>query len=606
MTKIFHKFRSLKRPKMKNLNIVKQLKKHTKYRNTTSKKKNFKGKVIDGLHELYTLTAGMMLGIRSTIGRSTYFDKEGLTLDDFNHVDKMIFPAAGSNKPPYFTPPHSLVHTFKFKSYTPKVFERIREYFGIDRANYMLSVCGNYNFLEFISNSKSGQFFFYSHDGKYMIKTQTKEENKFLKKILPHYYQYMTENPHSFVCRILGMHRVKMYHLRRKVHFVIMESVFDTPQEIHTIYDLKGSLVGRESTKEARAKGCVLKDMDLINDNRKFHLGSKKEDFMTQIEKDAQFLASLNIMDYSLLVGIHDRSKRESIPPVSNDATMPSTTPHSNTPFRRMLAKQQREGDDEENIMKDISRSNDSNDNTDTDNNTINNTAIKAEISDENTNKDVLNQSKEMMRRPSVLFRKRSSTFDFSEDDNEDLEEFDEFDEYDFEYDDDDGDSELGEITNSEYIKSRGNINRILDDDEIRNSPDASPDKIEESQVLKLEGELVGRLFRSPDDIIAISNFSQKLDKSSHSQKHFTFGPGSCEQHPWTSRIDKGINSRSFEGRGNEIYYVGIIDILQQYNTHKKAEHFFKSFVNDSTLISAVCSKAYANRFADFLNKNID
>ena len=45
--------------------------------------------------------------------------------------------------------------------------------------------------------------------------------------------------------RIFGMHRVKMYHLRRKVHFVIMGTVFDTPEEIHTIYDLKGSTVGR-------------------------------------------------------------------------------------------------------------------------------------------------------------------------------------------------------------------------------------------------------------------------------------------------------------------------------------------------------------------------
>ena len=41
-----------------------------------------------------------------------------------------------------------------------------------------------------------------------------------------------------------GMHRVKMYHLRRKVHFVIMTSVFDTPEKIHTVYDLKGSLIG--------------------------------------------------------------------------------------------------------------------------------------------------------------------------------------------------------------------------------------------------------------------------------------------------------------------------------------------------------------------------
>ena len=28
--------------------------------------------------------------------------------------------------------------------------------------------------------------------------------------------------------------------------------------------------------------------------------------------------------------------------------------------------------------------------------------------------------------------------------------------------------------------------------------------------------------------------------------------------------------------RGNEIYYVGVIDILQQYNTGKRLENFFK------------------------------
>jgi 1-phosphatidylinositol-4-phosphate 5-kinase len=42
--------------------------------------------------------------------------------------------------------------------------------------------------------------------------------------------------------RSTGMHRVKMYHLRRKHHFVIMGSVFDTPMQIHTIFDLKGTV----------------------------------------------------------------------------------------------------------------------------------------------------------------------------------------------------------------------------------------------------------------------------------------------------------------------------------------------------------------------------
>jgi hypothetical protein len=135
-----------------------------------------------------------------------------------------------------------------------------------------------------------------------MIKTQTNEENRFMKRILPHYYRYVTENPHTFLVRIYGMHRVKMYHLNRKVHFVIMGSVFDTPCQINTIYDLKGSLVGRSATPEERASGGVLKDNDLILDGNKLKLGSKRDLFINQLEKDATFLSQLNIMDYSLLV----------------------------------------------------------------------------------------------------------------------------------------------------------------------------------------------------------------------------------------------------------------------------------------------------------------
>lgn len=138
-----------------------------------------------------------------------------------------------------------------------------------------------------------------------MIKTQTNEENKFMKRILPHYYRYVTEHPHTFLVRIYGMHRVKMYHLNRKVHFVIMGSVFDTPCQINTIYDLKGSLVGRSATPEERASGGVLKDNDLIADGVKLKLGSKRELFIMQLEKDATFLSQLNIMDYSLLVNCH-------------------------------------------------------------------------------------------------------------------------------------------------------------------------------------------------------------------------------------------------------------------------------------------------------------
>lgn len=53
---------------MKSLNLVKKLNKMTKQRRDKRHfSKNFKDKVIDGVHELCTLTAGMMLGIRFSV-----------------------------------------------------------------------------------------------------------------------------------------------------------------------------------------------------------------------------------------------------------------------------------------------------------------------------------------------------------------------------------------------------------------------------------------------------------------------------------------------------------------------------------------------------------
>lgn len=68
------KLSGLKTPKLKNLNVVAKLKKHTKV-GKTKKHKNFKGKVIDGVHELYALTIGMMLGVRCSVRISLMFYK---------------------------------------------------------------------------------------------------------------------------------------------------------------------------------------------------------------------------------------------------------------------------------------------------------------------------------------------------------------------------------------------------------------------------------------------------------------------------------------------------------------------------------------------------
>jgi 1-phosphatidylinositol-4-phosphate 5-kinase len=191
--------------------LDRKMKKKMKKPKKKKPKRNYvKGKVIDGQHELYALSIAMMLGLRYSIfltNNQILKDRKNVRMwldsDEFMKVEKYSFRPDGGNN----TPPHQLSHTFKFKDYSPLPFAFIRRMFGINEYEFHHSVCGNANFIEFISNAKSGQFFFYSSDGKYMIKTMTNSESKFLRRskseISPSSNRFHVANPimssHAFI-----------------------------------------------------------------------------------------------------------------------------------------------------------------------------------------------------------------------------------------------------------------------------------------------------------------------------------------------------------------------------------------------------------------------
>ena len=51
------------------------------------------------------------------------------------------------------------------------------------------------------------------------------------------------------------------------------------------------------------------------------------------------------------------------------------------------------------------------------------------------------------------------------------------------------------------------------------------------------------------------------------------------------------------------VLYLGIIDILQDYNMSKKIEHAYKSLQFDSLSISAVDPTFYSRHFLEFIQK---
>ena len=152
---------------------------------------------------------------------------------EFLETKKYKFPAEGSDT----TPAHQMTD-FKFKDYCPQIFRQLREWFRISTQEYLITICGDFKLLEFISNSKSGQFFFFSHNSQFIIKTMTRTESIFLRKILPSYYTYVSQQPDTLLPKFFGMHRVK--RKKQKIYFLIQQNVFYSDvDDIHGQYDLK-------------------------------------------------------------------------------------------------------------------------------------------------------------------------------------------------------------------------------------------------------------------------------------------------------------------------------------------------------------------------------
>ena len=236
-------------------------------------------------------------------------DELSLRYDNPNYREqvtrKLRFPAS-SGKSKYFT----------FIDLEPTLFRLLRESYGISPSSYRKSfaisnladIDGSL-MLEKFTEGKSGSFLYFTQDLRFIIKTVSPSEERFLRKVAISYYRHMQDNEDSLIGRFFGLHKIRMAPEQKYISVVVMENVVYSSEglKMHRRYDLKGSWVGRRSLKGNvnldRYKG-VLKDLDLGEE--KILIGPElKEQLMEQLKKDVQFLTSCHIMDYSLLLGIH-------------------------------------------------------------------------------------------------------------------------------------------------------------------------------------------------------------------------------------------------------------------------------------------------------------
>ncbi|KAG8897327.1 Phosphatidylinositol-4-phosphate 5-kinase, partial [Tulasnella sp. 417] len=286
------------------------------------------GKMIEEGHVNYVLMYNMLTGIRVAVSRWGAKIKRPLTDVDFTSSHKYSFDIAGNELTP------SVKYDFKFKDYAPNVFRELREdIFHIDPSDYLVSITGKYILSELGSPGKSGSFFYFSRDYRFIIKTLHHGEHKFLRRVLHQYHTHMKANPHSLLSRFYGLHRVKMPH-GKKIHFVIMNNLFPPHRDIHETYDLKGSTVGREYPEDRAAVNprAVLKDLNWIHRGRTLELGPEKRALLTeQIRRDVELLKEINVMDYSLLIGTHNmqRGNRDNLRRNTLKVFSPSVPPRN-------------------------------------------------------------------------------------------------------------------------------------------------------------------------------------------------------------------------------------------------------------------------------------
>lgn len=217
---------------------------------------------------------------------------------------KIRFPASSTH-----------LKEFSFIDLEPTVFSLLRQTFGITPRAYRKSFeiknasdIDSSLMLEKFTEGKSGSFFYFTQDYRFIIKTVTSSEEKFLCKIAYQYYEHMKENKDSLIVRFYGLHKVRLAPEQRFITVVVMENIFYNSDKltIHRCFDLKGSWVGRRALKAGQKledfKG-TLKDLDLGEE--KIFIGPDKEALMELLRKDVAFLTRCHIMDYSLLLGVH-------------------------------------------------------------------------------------------------------------------------------------------------------------------------------------------------------------------------------------------------------------------------------------------------------------
>ncbi|KAM0882010.1 hypothetical protein ACQ4PT_032622 [Festuca glaucescens] len=159
---------------------------------------------------------------------------------------------------------------------------------------------------------KSKALFAKTLDDRFVIKQIKKTEFESFIKFAPDYFKHayhsLDTGSQTCLAKILGIYQVKkMKHGKEiKMDLMVMENLM-FGHDISRIYDLKGSTFSRYVTN-SNDPDTVYLDQNFVEDMgvSPIYIGGRTKHLLQRaIWNDTSFLTSVNVMDYSLLVGVN-------------------------------------------------------------------------------------------------------------------------------------------------------------------------------------------------------------------------------------------------------------------------------------------------------------
>ncbi|KAL9224172.1 hypothetical protein vseg_000235 [Gypsophila vaccaria] len=199
--------------------------------------------------------------------------------------------------------------------YYAKRFEALRNMCCPSELDYIrsLSRCKKWG----AQGGKSNVFFAKTLDDRFIIKQVTKTELESFIKFAPAYFKYLSESistgSPTCLAKILGIYQVTSKHLKggkeSKIDVLVMENLL-FQRNVTRLYDLKGSCRSRYNP-DSSGGNKVLLDQNLIETmpTSPIFVGNKAKRLLERaVWNDTSFLASIDVMDYSLLVGVDEEN----------------------------------------------------------------------------------------------------------------------------------------------------------------------------------------------------------------------------------------------------------------------------------------------------------